>query len=137
MPRFQLFAAAVLVLSYSTAIALPCRSADTSGRGVVRVEVHPASGAHTHAHHEHAAEADEPPCHEPPAVSPVCSCGCDQKNSARTPGGRLDESLFAAAMPVPPAFATTAGSPPPQRAPASIVTLRDKIPIRPFSPIRS
>ena len=153
MPRFRLFAAVVLVLSYSTAIAVPCQSTDRAGRVVAAAaETAPAHGAHAHgahhadattddagahAHHGSAVDADEPPCHEPPALIPVCPCGCDQKSSSQTPGGRLDKSLFVAAIPVPPTFASSAGTPLLQRVPAQITTERDKIPIRRFSPIRS
>jgi len=151
MPRFRLFAAVVLVLSYSTAIALPCQPGAGAGRGVAAgtAPSHGADahGAHhadattddagAHAHHDGAVDADEPPCHAPPALIPVCPCGCDQKSSSQTPGGRLDKSLFAAAIPVPPTFEPSADTARLEREPATIASARDKIPIRRFSPIRS
>ena len=61
-----------------------------------------ASGGGDHAGHHASAEA--PPdesavhCHEPPPeLIARCPCGCDEKSRARTPGGRLDPGVAAAA----------------------------------------
>lgn len=119
---------AVLVAAYAGASALPCepvslRSGTAAADPTQRLDAGPADAGHAHAHaaasadhgrHEevehHAsaaaetgeaaspAEATHGDCHEPPSLLPRCSCGCDEKSRARTPGARLGPVLLTASV---------------------------------------